>query len=243
MGDLRSRWLQRLAVRKKLMARARARMQHRNDQVAYAKRVLARHPVHPGRVKGIDVSNNQGTVNFRRVREAGYVFAIVKATEGDGYVDPYFHNNVVAARAAGLKVGAYHFLRPRPARKGAAEADDFVRALKAAKIGKGDIRPVVDIEVSALSNADTVRYTREFVDAVAKATGVRPILYTYPAFNTWPTTLGCALWIAHYNVKQPTIPAAWTRYAMWQFTSTASVPGVNGHCDVSVCPDLSAVLA
>jgi GH25 family lysozyme M1 (1,4-beta-N-acetylmuramidase) len=46
--------------------------------------------------------------------------------------------------------------------------------------------------------------------------------------------MNCALWIANYGVSSPSIPAPWASsgYAFWQYSSTGSVPGITGNCDL-----------
>lgn len=193
------------------------------------------------KVTGIDVSAHQGSVDFKKVKASGERFVICKATEGEGFVDPRFFENVKEARAAFLEVGAYHFLRPRPGRSGTAEADDFLRALKRARLGKGDIRPTVDIEVTALGAQATQIYVGQFVGALRMA-GFDAMLYTFPAFMEWTRTFSTDLWIAHFGARRPTIPDPWKSYAIWQWTSGGRVPGVSGNVDRNRCPDLSRII-
>ena len=61
---------------------------------------------------GVDVSHYQGTINWHAASAAGVAFAFCKATEGTTWTDPNFAANHGAAKAAGLVVGGYHFLRP-----------------------------------------------------------------------------------------------------------------------------------
>lgn len=193
---------------------------------------------------GIDVSMHQRVIDWPRVKRAGYSFAYIKATEGEAYVDPYYTRNVADATKAGVKVGAYHFLRPKPGRKGSAEADDFCRALKAAKLGPGDLIPVCDIETTALSATATEAYVEEFLNAVQATVGVRPLIYTYPSFlnGRWRSSHRAKLWIAHYGVSKPRLPAPWKSYVAWQYTSSGSVPGVSGNCDMNRAPALAQLL-
>src|ERR1700704_4796393 len=91
-----------------------------NDNVESSLQVEAR-------PEGVDVSNHQGVVGWRRVAGAGIAFAIPKASEGTGFTDPYFVRNVQGARAAGILCGAYHFLsHDLPART---QADHFLEVL------------------------------------------------------------------------------------------------------------------
>ncbi len=60
--------------------------------------------------QGIDVSDWQGYIDYRRVRESGIEIVYIKASQGNNIKDPYFEINYENAKANGLKVGFYHFL-------------------------------------------------------------------------------------------------------------------------------------
>lgn len=59
----------------------------------------------------LDISGHNGEVDFAKVKAAGIEGVMLKCTEGDSYLAPKFLPNYEKALAAGLKVGAYHFLR------------------------------------------------------------------------------------------------------------------------------------
>lgn len=124
-------------------------------------------------VLGVDISNNQGTaVNFAACRAAGARFLFAKASEGTGYRDPYLARNLAGARAQGMVVGAYHFLRGG---HGVAEANHFIRCVKAANGGtlKG-VALIVDVEKDC-SYADV----RAFINRLSAYTHGRKIgVYT-----------------------------------------------------------------
>lgn len=62
-------------------------------------------------IKGIDVSEWQGQINFDRVKQSGIQFVIIRAGYGNStsQKDRYFEENYSKAKAAGLKVGAYWY--------------------------------------------------------------------------------------------------------------------------------------
>jgi GH25 family lysozyme M1 (1,4-beta-N-acetylmuramidase) len=62
-------------------------------------------------IKGIDVYSGDGAVTWSTVKNGGYDFAFVKATEGVNFVDSRFATNMSGANAAGIYVGPYHFVR------------------------------------------------------------------------------------------------------------------------------------
>lgn len=60
-------------------------------------------------IKGIDVSENNGVVDFNAVKAAGYEFVIVRLGYGNCHLDSRFYKNVNEALAAGLKIGVYYY--------------------------------------------------------------------------------------------------------------------------------------
>lgn len=64
-------------------------------------------------ITGIDVSSWQHEdgqpINWDAVYEDGYRFAVVKATQGTSYVNPWVARDLSDASAAGLLLGAYHY--------------------------------------------------------------------------------------------------------------------------------------
>lgn len=121
-------------------------------------------------VHGIDVSYYQGKIDWQKVkamREDGvYVsFAFIKATEGLLNVDPYFQRNWREAPKAGIKVGAYHFFRPK--RSGLWQANFFLQTVS---IEKGDLPPVVDIEgLDGVSAAKMRKELNAFIIQIYRA--------------------------------------------------------------------------
>lgn len=70
-------------------------------------------PPKPPRARGVDVSSWQHPggkpIDWAEVYKAGYTFAMIKATQGDYYTNPYLVEDFEGAHAAGLICGAYHF--------------------------------------------------------------------------------------------------------------------------------------
>jgi lysozyme len=202
----------------------------------------ARHPKpHPapprvkGKAWGIDVSSNNGNVDFAGARAHGASFAITKATESTNYVNPSFGRaQVRAITSAGLVPGAYDFLDPGPGHLGKTEAAFFVNAVGHAGFGKGWLPPAADIEQTDLSPSGTCHYLGEWVHLVAKQLGVRPMVYGSPGFFASYLS-GCSwlahykLWVASYGVSSPQVPAPFVRWNLWQYTASAALGGISGH--------------
>jgi len=195
-----------------------------------------------GVVEGIDVSHWQNTIDWLRVAAAGKKFAIIKASESTDYVDPLYATNRSSAQANGIWTGAYHFARPDATTGDALrEADHFADTLL---LGPGDLIPALDLEVSGgLSIAALQTWVTTFLGEVTTRTGVRPMIYTSPAF--WKKYMGDSqaladagyktLWVAHWNVTTPWVPAnnwggrGWT---FWQYSNCGTVSGISGCVDL-----------
>jgi lysozyme len=229
----------------------RARLEHwrkvrdkAESKIAEKKRQIA---ALPQPANFIDVSVHQAGVDWKKVRESGVKYVWIKTTEGEDFKDSRAADHVRGAREAGLVVGGYHFLRPRQRAGGAAaEVKDFVDRLKELNLlEKGCLRPVLDVESSVLSTNATKSYASDAITALRQQSGVKPVFYTFPSFMAeWPGGFNerADLWIAHYGVDKPIIPAPWTSYAAWQWTSRGSVPGVPGNVDRNKTRDVKRLL-
>jgi GH25 family lysozyme M1 (1,4-beta-N-acetylmuramidase) len=193
-------------------------------------------------LEGIDVSHWQGTIDWAKVASAGKKFAILKATESTNFIDDHYASFHAAAKANGIWTGAYHFARPdATAGDAAKEAAWFASHIG---LGAGDLIPALDLEVTGgLSVTALQSWVRSFLDTVTAKTGVRPMIYTSPAF--WKKYMGDSqaladagyriLWVAHWGVTAPTVPAnnwggrGWT---FWQYSNCGSVSGISGCVDL-----------
>lgn len=182
---------------------------------------------------GIDISAADGMVDFKAVRGSGEDFIIAKATEGTSQIDKNFFQNIKEARKALLHVGAYHALKPQPSVSGTYEAEDFIRALRLAKLRSTDIRPTVRVEASKLDRDETQRYVGEFVGSLRLA-GYDCMLSTHPRFMEWTKAFNTDLWILN-TARTPKLPDPWDDYVLWGY-------GIHGGLHRNKCPDLSRII-
>ena len=187
-------------------------------------------------LKGIDVSNYQGTINWASVKKAGYTFAFAKATEGTTFTDRYFAANWQGMKKAGIIPGAYHF--GHPGTDAVAQAKYFVNTVKAAYGGlSGGLQLALDLETTdGQTPAQVKAWVATFCNEIKTLTGKPGIIYT--GFYFWRDDAGnstsnydCPLWIASYT-SSPTIPVAWTYYTFWQYSDSGSVSGISGNVDL-----------
>ncbi len=208
------------------------------------------------RHRGIDVSRFQGTINWERVGQTQNSFVWAQASRGRGNdcrvvpdacgADPTYRFNYRGARAAGLKVGAYHRAFAQGSTKlkarqdARAEADLFIR--RVTKLRSRDLVPALDVEAPFVRlNERRLRlWIRTWLDRVQNRLGAKPIIYTNN--SSWQATgnvrrfasRGHKLWVANYGVPSPLVPAdnwAGRGWKVWQFTSSGSVKGIQGDVD------------
>lgn len=185
-------------------------------------------------IPGIDVSRYQGDVDWSKVARQGFRFVFIKATEGIGYVDPYFARNAAEAKAAGLKIGFYHFARPETGNTPTAEAEHYLSTTSRIP---ADLPHVLDVEgkAASLGRAGLTNWCEQWLVSVEQRTGQRAMIYTGASFartyldaslGRWP------LWVAHYGVEQPLGNSVWDRWSVFQYTDAGRSDGIAGPVDL-----------
>ena len=212
-------------------------------------------------VAGIDVSLYQGVVNWPAVRANGVSFAYIRASEQASTPDAYFATNYAQAKAQGLVVGAYHRAKP-DAGSGKAQADFFLDHAQFTNDGK-TLPPVVDMESPRsgwtgpsgqplnscynMTPAQLVPWVSAFLAEVTVRTGRLGVVYTSTSWwnqctNSDKTFGQNPLWVARYSTSPLPLPAGWTNFTFWQYSSSGTLP--NGTpVDQDVFSDDRAALA
>jgi GH25 family lysozyme M1 (1,4-beta-N-acetylmuramidase) len=211
----------------------------------------------PPGVPGLDVSNHQHRIGWRRVAGAGYRLAWAKASEGTSFIDAYYRRNVAAAEAAGIRVGAYDYARPHGKTSTAAIRDGRAEALfflAAARPRLGQLRPALDVEVAnRLGPVRMAAWVEAWRATVKRRTGYEPMIYTSPYFwqnalanTSAPAQRGARLWQAQWHAPAPAPPAdnwAGRGWSAWQWTDCGAVPGIRGCVDMDVATPPGSGLA
>lgn len=199
---------------------------------------------------GIDVSNWKGALNFSGAKNAGYGFMLHKLTEGTTYLDPYAHRNIQNAKAVGMHVGAYHFLKATDAATARQEANFFLEKVR--QVLPLDMPVALDVEAfSGVPPAAIARAARTWIDVV-QAQKMYVILYINNNYanNVFHINQGgfkdVAIWYARYTGNAGAVKdvAELGRPAeMIQYSDSGHVPGIGGGTDVNVVRDnLPAVI-
>ena len=110
---------------------------------------------------GLDVSENNGEVDWQAVADAGYTFAIVRSSYGLHERDERFIENVNGAHAVGLQVGAYHFSYGYSVEDAAAEAQNCKAVIEQSGVC---IAQVVFTSTEILSDNHDIERVSLFID-------------------------------------------------------------------------------
>ena len=198
---------------------------------------------------GIDTASYQGCWNGAQAKASGVQFAFIKLNQGTGYVNPYATCQVNAARANGIREGAYDFASPQTSSP-EAEADKFVAEARARGM-VGRAIPVLDWEPSAPGGywGKQTWWALRWVNRVKSTWGVNPMVYMSAAMiptGDWSAVVAtnAGLWVAGYpraymgdRLRDPgSVPysvSPWPFAAAWQYSSSGSVGGVSGAVDVN----------
>ena len=182
--------------------------------------------------EGIDVSHYQGEIDWDAVAGSSQVsYAYLKATEGATLVDDTYARNLSEARRVGLSVGSYHFYRPNISWR-----EQFQNLTSNILPDKQDLVPIIDIEHRGhVSEEKFISDLKDFVQAVEKFYGKKPLLYSYQNFynrHLKDIFKGYPWMIAKYQSEQPVLHDG-KEYIIWQYTSKGRIPGVKGNVDRS----------
>ena len=181
---------------------------------------------------GIDVSGWQGNIDYSEVASSGIEIVYMKASEGTSFVDPYFNQNYTNAKANGLKVGFYHYLTARSNSEAVAQANFFVSTISGMI---PDCRLAMDFEsFGSLSTEEINEIGLTFMQTVESLSGKKMVIYsdTSNASNIFGGGLtNYPLWVAQYEVEEPTPNGNWDSWVGWQYTDAGEISGINGYVD------------
>lgn len=186
-------------------------------------------------VQGLDVSNHQGEIDWKKVDKKCVRFSFIKATEGRDFKDKSFERNWENAKKQNIIVGAYHFFTF--CRSGEEQARNFIESVP----NDGNmLPPAIDLEYSG--NCKLTKTKQEllsdihtFIDIIEKHYSRRVIIYVIDDFyrdyleGEFPDN---PYWLRGIYGKPETNPTYnWT---FWQYSNRGRMDGIEGFVDLNV---------
>ncbi|MBS7319832.1 glycosyl hydrolase family 25 [Prevotella sp. P3-120] len=183
-------------------------------------------------IHGIDLSHYQGNVFWETIGDnTKMAYVYLKATEGGTRIDEMFERNIEMAQRYGLKVGSYHFYRPKVEQK--LQLQNFRSQCLP---DQQDLIPMIDVETtSGLPTDEFCDSLFRFLDLVEEEYGQKPLVYTYRNFynkHLLGKLDGYKLMIAMYTDEEPVL-ADERDIHLWQYTGKGRIVGISGYVDKS----------
>lgn len=182
-------------------------------------------------IHGIDISHYQHGVFWDAVGSTKMAYVYIKATEGGDRIDSRYEENIQMARQHGIKVGSYHFYRPK-----ADQEEQLLNFLTQCRPEEQDLIPMIDVETTArLDSAEFCDSLFKFLELVEHVYKQKPLIYT--GANFYDKYLQEKLdryliMIAQYTEQEPVL-ADGRDITLWQYTGKGRLAGINGHVDKS----------
>ena len=191
---------------------------------------------------GIDVSEHQMDINWTAASE-GLDFAYIRigyrgSTEGGIFLDPWFERNISGASAAGLEIGVYFFSQAVNVSEAIEEAEYVIAHMAGHQV---DLPVMYDWEKVDGGGARTDSLSEQIMTDCALAFCRTIENAGYEAGVYFNRNIGYhgldlskltdyTFWL---SVPGP-YPDFYYAAEFWQYTFTASVPGVSGEADLNL---------
>ena len=197
---------------------------------------------------GVDISQYQPTVDFATLKANGIDFVFIRAayrgsSNGGLYKDTLFSKHVIAARQAGLDVGAYIYSQAITVAEAREEATYILNIVKNYDI---TLPLVFDFEYAESSSSRLVsaKLTNKQQTSICNAfckrvenNGYTAIVYANQSMltddlNDEEIAKNYDIWLANYSSKPKYAGKLYeTDYSYWQYSSTGKVSGISGNVD------------
>ena len=187
---------------------------------------------------GIDVSKWQGDIDFKKVKNAGATFVMIRVgsqngVKGDYVLDPYFKQNIENALKNDLKVGIYFYSYADSEKEATKQANWVIKQIKEYDI---DLPVVFDFEsFDILNDMELSIYglneiAHSFINTLEKK-GYNGMLYGSKNYliSLWKYHTN-PVWLAHYtdNTNYE------GKYFMWQMCNDGKIDGIEGYVDIDI---------
>lgn len=195
------------------------------------------------KIKGIDVSYHKGAINWKKVRQQGITFAMIRlgyGTKKGGILDSKFDYNLTQAKKNGIKVGVYLYSYADNVKEAKNEAKFTVKILK--KYGTLDYPVAFDFENSYRNRAkyksSNTKIIKTFCDYV-ESKGYDTSVYSFQDFFknavNYKKVSKYGIWLARWTNNSNSFNAGGIpNVQMWQYSDRGKVKGIGGRVDLNL---------
>lgn len=181
-------------------------------------------------IRGVDISNNNPNADLQSLAENDVKYVYIKVGEGTTFKDAYRERHYNEAKANGMKVGAYHYLKPTSAPETQAQA--FVSLLAERE---WDLIPMVDVEDPNFPQV--ADYLIRFINEFRRLSSMNLGIYTYTSYipnieSVKDLISDMPLWIADYQKYYSGVPSNFFSNTVgWQDSENGVIGNFRGDTD------------
>lgn len=198
--------------------------------------------------KGIDVSDNQDNVDWKKVKAAGCEFAILRSVRHSGKVDKRFAENLEGCRKYDIPVAVYKYTYARNVEEAKEEAAQVVSLLVDNKLRCKVFWDVEDRNYLYSLGKEKLTEVIQAAQAVVESAGLTFCLYVglYVYKEGWFdfAKFTCPLWVARYPLSGTKTlmdtpadkykPDLGRNIYGWQYSSEGKVDGISTNVDLNI---------
>lgn len=188
-------------------------------------------------IKGIDVSEHQGNINWQSVKNGGIQYAILRAGYGRAISqkDKQFDNNYKGCKDCGMPCGVYWYSYATTEDVARQEAKVCLEVIKDKQFEYPIYFDVEENSQLSLGKDKVSKIIQAFCNEIEKAgywAGLYMSASPLKSYVSAEVQQRYAIWVAHYGVSKPSYSGD---YGMWQYSATGKVSGINGNVDLDEC--------
>lgn len=200
-------------------------------------------------MKGIDVAKWNGIIDWKKIKDSGVEFAILKVINKQCQKEDAFERNYTGAILQGLPVDVYNYSYALTVEKAVLDAKTVLSAIAGKQIGT----VWLDIEDKSQMNLGKmligiINAYKNIIESAGYKFGVYTGLSFYNSFiKPYASMVNCPFWIARYPSKAQMnfadVPREDKKPSIvhplwgWQYTSMGKVNGISGNVDFSLTYD------
>lgn len=216
--------------------------ENKKEEIKYVKfsDVISKYKTDETKI-GIDVSLWQGDIDYKKLKEAGVEFVIIrvgymKGTNGERILDSKFMQNIENANKYKIPVGIYYFSYSSSKKQAVEDAKWVLKQIKKYDISLPiafDWEDFADYNSYNMSFYNLTSMADSFIKEVEKK-GYKGMLYGSKNYleKIWLPN-NHDIWLAHYTDK-----TSYTgNYKFWQLTEKGKVDGIDGAVDIDIYYD------
>lgn len=201
---------------------------------------------------GIDISSNQGFIDFAKVKAAGVEFIVIRSTTKNQNPDVRLAEYVKGCKENGIPFAFYKYMYALTTAAAKLEASKVIRALQNIGVGSSkdciiyaDVEDKKQFALSTKALSDIVKAFKEVVEAAGYTFGLYMSKSPYETGEVDAAMFDDEIWLARYpsseerTLKQvpddkykPVVKNG--RLAGWQYSSKGKVDGISGYVDLDV---------